>query len=101
METEAQTVLKILELLGDSGNAAVAEYASWFVWSSFTWIIIGMLLVSFAFKFIKPESVDELAYILIRAAMVMVGTIIIGANIPDLFAPEGMAIHQLIRDVRG
>jgi len=108
MENADEVIEKLAEVLGESGSTAVVHYSDWFVVNSLTWIMIGIILIVLSFLIKIPMTGDEY-YDLDRrtgqaAARVLcwvIGSLMVGCNIPDLFAPEAASVHQLIQDIRG
>ena len=39
--------------------------------------------------------------VIFKLVIIAIGVLFIAFNIPDLISPQGIAIHQLIKDVRG
>lgn len=100
--TEVETINRVAEILGSSGSAVVSEYTVWFAVASIIWIAVGIFLCGIALRWKPSEHVFEVPVALgIKAAMFFVGLLFIGCNVPDLAAPKAIAIHQLVKDVRG
>ena len=100
-DTALQAIEKLAQIIGQSGNSIVHEYAYWFIWASIAWIGFGISMIVAACKLPSPEDWNSGSVRIARLFFAFMGAFIITANFGDLFAPQGIAIHQLIRDVRG
>lgn len=102
MEGENLKMLQeVINAIGGTGSAIVSEYTVWFIVSAIGWILMGAAMAYLSFKW-KIESDDEDEYwkTIVRWVMIFIGALFILCNVPDLFAPEAAAIHQLLRDVK-
>lgn len=100
--TDVETINRIAEVLGSSGAAATAEYARWYVASAIFWVLFGMALIVSGLLW-KPsrDVLGPLPALLLKAFLIFAGALWVGCNIPDIANPKAIAIHQLIKDVRG
>lgn len=87
-------------LIGSSSNVVISEYTKWFFSAAVSWIFFGIVMIVFAIKFNVPDDWD-VTPVLIKAPIIFIGMLYIGANIPDLFSPTGVAINHLINGIRG
>ena len=98
--TDIETISKITEVLNATGSHAVSEYTSWYIASSFVWLMVGVVISVLATRW-KAEEDWDFPPVVIKWFCVFVGLLFIGCNFPDLLSPKAMAIHQLIKDIRG
>ena len=87
---------------------AIASYSSWFFAASLGWIICGIILIYGGYRFIKPwqKAEDKTdpgpAFGMVGIGIaIFVGAMMIFSNVPDLLNTKAMAIHQLLKDIRG
>ena len=99
-ENTTEMIEKLASIIGQSGATIVQEYARWYVWTSVSWILFGAGLMFISMKWEQPES-WEVSPVIVRLVLVFLGGLFIAANIGDLLAPQGIAIHRLILDIRG
>lgn len=105
MESENLKIIQeVISALGGAGSAIVAQYTVWFIVSSICYSVLGAVIAITAFKW-KP--VEQEGYgdsyiwrVIARYVLMFIGGLFIAANLPDLFAPEAMAMHQLLRDIK-
>ena len=95
---------KEIELLNSIATPAVqatiSAYTRWYQVSSAIWILFGLTVVFGAAGFYRREDTQFEGKVGAIAAM-LIGALFISANIPDLFHPDAMAIHRLLRDLAG
>lgn len=99
---ELQAVTEIINMLNGSGAAALAAYTHWFIWSSVTWIVVGLIMSIAAYKKKIVEdhrNHDELT--VFKWVVFAIGVLFVSMNVPDLIAPQGIAMHQIIKDITG
>lgn len=97
---EQEIINNLAEIFGNSGRYAINEYAKWYISSSIVWISIGLILIGSCFKVKYPEDWD-VHPLVIKMICFFIGLMFIGCNVPDLIAPEAMAIHRIILDITG
>lgn len=95
-----EAIEKLATIIGESGASIVTEYTQWYIWASVSWMLFGTGLLLFVEKWEQPEDWD-LPPIIIKFVIGFLGALIIAANLGDLLAPQGIAIHRLILDIRG
>jgi hypothetical protein len=95
-----EAIETLAKILGESGTTIVGEYAWWFIWSSLSFIGLGAAILVVAIKWKQPDDWD-FNPILLQLFVGFIGLLFIACNVGDLLAPNGIAIHQLIQDVRG
>lgn len=101
---EINVINKIAATLNQGGAEIVRSYTEWFFISSVIWSVIGSLIVAgsvWSLPKIKTRLGDDHPWYVISIVLTIIGAIMIIANLPDCFSPEGKAIHQLIKDLRG
>ena len=66
------------------------------------WVAVGFTIALGGLIWKANEEWDfPLPPKIIKWIVVFIGILFIAANFPDVFNPKAMAIHQLIKDVRG
>ena len=106
-EKSLALIEKLATAVGQSGNEIIGYYAKWYTFAGIGWVVFGCLLMFLGRK-IKADhpffedfcSPDALAA-LIRWAVIVLGLLFVFCNLADIFAPEGMAVHQIIKDLTG
>ena len=88
-------------LINTNARDIIAEYTRWHMVAAIFWVFVGGMLCTFAINFPKLEDWELVPTHVVRFILFALGMIFIGANAPDLFSPEAVAIHQLILDIRG
>jgi hypothetical protein len=97
---ETEIINRVAEILGQSGQYAVQEYAVWHIVYAIGLIAIGLFLIYKGNKFVAPKGWDEQITPIIKGIMIFFGALFVVANLPDLFSPQAMAIHQLLNDIK-
>jgi hypothetical protein len=101
-EQELALIEKFGAALSENGKFVVDAYTRWSLAASICWVIFGILLVAFPFiqKIDIPNKEDgKWVNPIIKYAIIFFGCLFIFANIPDIFSPEGYALHKLITDL--
>lgn len=96
-----EAIQQLSTILAESGNTISEAYSYWFFWNAIGWMFMGLCIIGAAIKVKKPEEMDDRAALVIKAVLIFIGSLFVFVNLPDLFAPQGIAIHQLIKDIRG
>lgn len=105
---QPEQISEIINLLSASGSQAVQHYAIWFIASAIGWILFGLsfwVAAYYAFKSRQKiqqefEHDTQLAGYIFAVIFAFLGGLFVVCNVPDLFSPTGIAIHQLIQDMR-
>ena len=105
-DNTAKVLMSLAEAVGKSGKNVVDAYTIWYFRASVVWALFGAVLVYLGVK-IKSEQTffkdfnhkHEIATA-IKWVTIIIGLLILFNNICDLLAPQGIAIHQLIKDLR-
>ena len=97
---EKEIIEQLASIFGESGNYVLSEYVKWFIASSIVWVLVGIILIYSSVKVNFPEDWD-VHPLVIKMVLFAVGILIIGCNFADIIAPQGIALHQLITDIRG
>jgi cbb3-type cytochrome oxidase subunit 3 len=111
---------RIIEVLESTGSTAFMHYVDWYVVSSIVWVCFGSLLMIVsilciigAYRIVKRGEAEGASYEdrdkregaciigVIAIVFLFVGVITVSANAIDLIEPEGMAIHQMLKDISG
>ncbi len=102
-QNTVNAIEKLATAVGKTGSDVVQYYATWNIVASIVWGILGALIVFVGFR-IKGDDNDEfigLPAIIVKSVVIGIGLLFLCDNIIDLLAPQGIAIHQLIKDLRG
>ena len=91
---------EVMQTLNTVGATAVSEYTKWFFISSIAWLVGSGVAFRYWYK-CKFELVDEELRPLLKGSLMLLAGIIFLTFVPDLFAPQAAAIHQLLGDIRG
>ena len=91
--------------LGITASDVIAYYAKWYIVSSIGWMIFGVI-ICFLTKFFSKKMLVFDEYLEVEALIVLIAGLMLGAftffiQIGDLLAPQGIAIHQIIKDITG
>lgn len=100
--------IKILTQLGtEASQAAIAEYTRYFITNSIVWIV-ALLIASFLLWLLwkkwanlKDEPEVSIALGIVLGIFSLCCFFGIADSVSDLCNPRAMAIHQLLKDVRG
>lgn len=98
----SDAVTKFFESLQYPAAQAVEQYSIWFYSDAIVWMLAGVIMMG-AVKFI-PDWVDSGGIrfgLIVKIVVSAIGFLVFFSHCADFFAPEGMAIHQLISDIRG
>ncbi len=104
-----ETIQEIAKQLGVGAAELIPHYAKWFFAASIGWILFGCIFILIGFLVFrwlwnwddKDDYQCRIWAAIIFVVCAIIGFLIIGAHIGDLVAPEGIAYHQLIEDIRG
>lgn len=99
----AMAVKEIAATIGVASSEILPHYTNYYVSTSLAFILLGLVFCVIGFYVFKRLSDEEeqITGILIGAGVVFIGAWVFFYYIGDLFGAQGMAIHQLIMDVRG
>ena len=106
MEPEAMVIIEQLaKVVQQNTHQIVTYYTKWHVLNAFGWMFVGAFLCIASYKAPKPEGWDgsesKVFVPIIRGVAFVAGLFFVANNLPNVFAPEAYAIHQLIIDIRG
>lgn len=102
MEAEGLIIIEQLGQIVQKNTAQIVEYyTTWHLLSALGWAFIGGFLMIAALKAPTPEGFEKPFPIIVRSVAFLLGMLMVTTNMPDIFAPEAYAIHQLIIDIRG
>lgn len=94
-------IMMLNEILSPAVAGAIAEYTNWYIVSSITAIVGGLLAIAAGvYCFRKREEWEAIA-VIASVILIILGLSLVFANIPDLANPKAKAIHQLLKDARG
>lgn len=100
-EQNIKLVDRLAQVIGEAGVSITAHYAEWFIWSSIAWMIVGVMSLIGAKRFNLNDDALKIENSIIKIILGIIGVVMLAANFGDLLAPQGAAIHQLIKDIRG
>lgn len=105
MAKEIKIIEKITEVLNGSAKEAITHYSDWYFFDAISSIIFGVIITSIAIMLMiknRYENSDfEVLITILLGLSAFLGLLIITHHVPNLTAPEGKAIHLLIKDIRG
>ena len=106
MEPEAMIIIEQLgKVVSQNTSQIVTYYTKWHIIAAFSWIVFGAFLMIGSYKAPIPQpwqDGDARGFVpMLRGVAFIIGFIFVASNVPDVFAPEAYAIHQLIIDIRG
>ena len=94
-----QNIVNVIEKLaaavGKTGGEIVHYYVTWYIVASIVWGLFGAMIIFLGTR-IKGNENE-----LIRWILFIIGLLFFCSNLIDLLAPQGIAIHQIIKDLRG
>lgn len=96
-----EAINQIAAILGSSGSAAVTAYVKWFVIEAIAFIAIAIGGIAWVLRWKPVDWNYDFGPGVIRVVFVGVCLLVIGCHVADIFAPQAIAIHQLLSDVRG
>ena len=101
MNNSTEIIEQLSKILGKSSSEIVDHYTRWFIFSGISWIIIGTLCILSII--LVPKTIEGCSGSskLVKWALVIVGILIIGANVADVFVPTAVAIDHLISSITG
>ncbi|MGR3218936.1 MAG: hypothetical protein ACUZ8H_03840 [Candidatus Anammoxibacter sp.] len=103
-EQTVNLISELSESLGVATGELLKYYSEWYFANGILYVLLGVA-VFMGSKRIKPIENSEdftIGFIAaLRYAGMFFGLLFIAANAPDLFAPEGIAAHRIIMDIRG
>ena len=99
-DKQIELLERVLSTIGQSADHVIDQYTIWHIGAAIVWCIIGVVLFRAAWLFYAfGKREEEPGWYIATGVLTLVGTVIIGCNLPDLFAPRAIAIHQLLIDV--
>ena len=105
MNKEIEVIEKVSEFLSGTAQNVITHYSEWFFANAVSGVLLGVILVVAPlitmFKRLYSKSHCCVLIDILLSVVVIVGLFVFFKNIPILFAPEGIAIKQFIKDVRG
>ena len=94
-----EAINRLITLLETNSGVIIDESARWHTIRSITWIIVGVGALIIAWKYPWQSDDHDIPLVIGRIILVVLGTLAVAVNVPDLFAPQGISIHQLIKDL--
>jgi putative Mn2+ efflux pump MntP len=102
----SNAVEAIAKSIGVASNEIIPYYVKYYTISAISYIILGLIMCflgCIVFKnWLKIEDKDDgLPIFMILGSIIMffIGCLFVFVNLPDIFSPEAMAYHRLIRDL--
>lgn len=105
MSKEIEIINRLADIAGESSGEIIQHYHRWFIASSLIWTLVGIVIFYLSYRWKMPEkweddAMDRSAFWIFKGVAIAIALLMIGHNLPDLFAPQAAAIHQLISDIR-
>lgn len=99
-----QIVQQVLSVLDRSGQSAISSYTQWHFAKAISYILLGLVIIVSCVRWNHLDDdgehkIDGFAFYL-KIFAIFIGMLFIVANVPDLFSPQAIAIHQLIKDIK-
>lgn len=98
-------VQKIADSIGANKDFVIDAYARLYLVSAIYFCLFGVFII-FAGWFFVPKTNEtlkkndnELILPIAKWVLTIIGLLIIGRNLPDIFSPEGAAIFYLLGDL--
>jgi hypothetical protein len=96
-----EVIEKLGAVIGNTGDQVLRHYTWWHICSAAVWLVVGVGIV-YGSKFVKSSDYEpQEAIVVARWLLFAAGIAFIAVNVIDLMAPEGIAIHQIIKDITG
>jgi uncharacterized membrane protein len=104
-DQELGVVNRVLDTISSWAADIVNSYSTWMIASAVTWLVIGVIIILFGIiatvLSLKKDEPNGVYVFTAGAVLVFIGSLFVGANVPDLVSPKAAATHQLIKDIRG
>lgn len=103
---EGEIVNAIKELsnvLGMASSEIIPHYVRWYIWASLGYMILGLCICIGSIWWFQTagRNINRSLAIFILAIVLVIGGLIFVSQVGDLLAPQGIAIHRFIKDMRG
>jgi hypothetical protein len=97
-----QAINLFFESLNYPIKEAISSYATWYFCQAVFLVAGGIfaIYISFFTKTIEKNVEGDVAFF-IKCIMAFIGFLFVSFNAPDIIASDAIAIHRLIKDVRG
>ena len=100
-----QAIQQLAAIIGTSTGMVVTEYARWHFVSAVGWLLCGIALAVYAARYYPKwneewDGDQKTAWYGCRILCIAIAAFFICTNLPDLFSPTAIGIHQLIKDIR-
>ena len=96
--TDLAIINKLTEVLGQSSGETIAVYTHYYTVTPWVWVGFGFFL--FIISLIATLLAEE-GKVFILAIGMFISGLFVACNLSDILSPKAVAIHQLIKDVRG
>ena len=102
-QNTASVIEKLATAVGKSGGDVVQYYTTWFIAHSVVWGLLGAVIIFLGTRIKRGEGDfwDFFPVAVVKWIVIAVGFLFFCDNLVDLLATQGIAIHQLIKDLRG
>lgn len=105
MNKEIELIEKVSEALSGTAQNVITHYSEWYFANAVSGVLLGAILIvaPLITMFKRPYFNSDFSVLLdiLLCIVSMVGLFILFHNSATLFFPEGRAINQFIKDVRG
>jgi len=104
-----ENINRVTDILTNVSTDVLSSYTAWHLTSAVGFLILGLVLIAtgagVAFWAHKHKFADYEDYTILGllggGSIILVGVLMVVANISTVISPDAYAIHQLIRDIRG
>jgi len=98
---ETKEMIEMINVVSSKGEHAIQKYSEWYFVSAITWFSVGIILLLASFIVYRKVSINKEFKTALSVLFFIGGILFIGANTASMFAPDGMATHKFIKDIRG
>ena len=106
MNTE--TINAIAKATGVAADQIIPHYARWYLTAGIGYTLLGLCLMCIAWLMFKYRTKlnDEWEFdtgfiVLLAFGVAVFGAVMVIFNFADIVSPTGIAIHKLLKDIRG
>ena len=99
----ASAIKEISNTIGIASSEIIPHYAQWYIASSISYMIFSCCICIGGFWWFKAakKEIEEMTAISIFIILLFIGIFTVALQVGDLLGSQGIAIHQLIEDIRG
>jgi len=98
-DKDYELINKVLSTANTATAEVINSYATWYFTSAIGWMVFAAIVIGLSiYGLIKNHDIE---WRITFCAIIFLGGMIFFGNLPSVFAPEGRAMHGLIKDIRG